>query len=749
MPKVDSQPQHLRPYLFHGVVFGKQSGKEHQGNCVFCGGEKFFLNEESGQWKCFNCSAGSPKGGGNLDWFLVALHAESDKLTNDYEELAANRKLLCVDTLMHWQVSRSIATGDWLVPGYRTDNRRLSQLYRYVKDAAGKRRLLPTPTLGHGLHGVNLYDPSRPVVYICEGPWDAIALWETLRSAKEDGEGGLAFTASEHSSLLAKASVLAVPGCSTFDASWLRLLEGKDVVMLYDSDHPKVHPKTGQPIQPAGHAGLKRAVGIMATAETPPRGVSYLHWGDEGYDPDLPSGHDVRDALTRGATPPERVRLLADLLRRVRPVPAQWAGGTRKGAARGRVELEPLRCESIKVLRAAWRRAMEWTPGLDRALLCMLATAAAVKSPGDQLWMKVVSPPSGGKTSLCEALAVARQYVKSLSVIRGFHSGFQTDRNGSEDCSLLNQLRDKCLVTKDGDTLLQSPNLPQILAEARDIYDRNSRTHYRNKMSREYDNVNMSWLLCGTGSLRALDSSELGERFLDCVIMERIDTELETRINQRKIRQLKQLFASEPSVNDHGADSPEMVKAKRLTGGYIIHLRDNMRELLGRVRMPDEFDSHIEGLGQFVSYIRARPSLKQTEDVSRELSARLVGQFVKLAFCLAVVMDRETVDEDVYEHCRKVAVDTARGHTLEVVRFLYRERGKGGMAMHNLVTGPLEPLGEAAATRYVKFLRKLEVLSRRTDPTDRYSKRYVLSSEVNRLYEEIIVKHDQQARATV
>src|SRR5690606_35550052 len=129
-----------------------------------------------------------------------------------------------------------------------------------------------------------------------------------------------------------------------------------------------------------------------------------------------------------------------------------------------------------------------------------------------------------------EAISVNQDYVVAKSTIRGFHSGFKTDGNGEEDNSLIDQIRDKTLVTKDGDTLLQSPNLGQILSEARDLYDSTSRTHYRNKMSRDYAGVRMTWLLCGTSSLREIDQSELGERFLDCVLMDDIDDELEDAI---------------------------------------------------------------------------------------------------------------------------------------------------------------------------------------------------------------------------
>jgi len=202
------------------------------------------------------------------------------------------------------------------------------------------------------------------------------------------------------------------------------------------------------------------------------------------------------------------------------PVPEEWLTGP---SGKARKELYPAHCESWKELVCAWRKAMRWTDGLDRCLGVVLAAIVSTPLPGTQLWVKVVSPASTGKSELAEAAAVSKKYIMAKSTIRGFHSGYQTDKDGKEDNSLISKLSGKTLVTKDGDTLLRSPNLEQILSEARDLFDCVSRTHYRNKQSKDYTGIRMTWILFGTSSLRMIDSSELGERFLDCIIMEDID----------------------------------------------------------------------------------------------------------------------------------------------------------------------------------------------------------------------------------
>jgi hypothetical protein len=329
---------------------------------------------------------------------------------------------------------------------------------------------------------------------------------------------------------------------------------------------------------------------------------------------------------------------------------------------------------------------------------------------GDQLWAKIIGPAACGKSTLCEALSVSIKYVKAKSTIRGFHSGYRMSSDGSEDNSLISELRDKTLVTKDGDTLLQSPNLGQILSEARDIYDSVSRTHYRNKASKDYSGVRMTWLLCGTSSLRALDSSELGERFLDCVIMEKIDPDLEDEILWRVANRADRAMSFEASSSADTHYDQDLVHAMQLTGGYVNYLREHAQSLLDATKTPSSALQQCVKLGKFTAYMRARPSRKQDESAERELAARLVSQMVRLAKCLAVVLNKPRVDEDVMRRVTQVALDTARGKTLEIASKLYKE-GRVGMYQASIA----HELSEAAEEKLkstLLFMRKIGIIER-------------------------------------
>jgi hypothetical protein len=300
MAKSSDLPEALRPYTFHGVDLAYKPGeKEALGDCPFCSREgKFSVDVETGVYRCFVCMTGTDNGGGNATVFIRKLFEVSDAATTpaDYAYLANHRRLMKPDTVMQWACCRSITTGDFLVPGYSIDGK-LQNLYRYI-EGAERSTLYPTPTLNHHLHGVNLFDKHRDIIYLCEGPWDAMALWEVLEQTKSDDEGNLSPTANVGASLLSLANVLAVPGCSTFLKSWLPLFQGKTVCIMYDSDYPRKNAQTGKPLQPAGHYGMMRVVQMLKESPTPPASIHGLVWGKDGYDPVLPDGTDLRDILS-------------------------------------------------------------------------------------------------------------------------------------------------------------------------------------------------------------------------------------------------------------------------------------------------------------------------------------------------------------------------------------------------------------------------------------------------------------------
>lgn len=1086
MPAIeeDTVPKAIKPYLFHGldIDYGPHLDQA-LGVCPFCDKKGMYINQENGCWDCKKCGKGAKGSGeGNLAGFLKLFHAELNG--EGMEAFAKERKFLGTETMQDWGVGYSHFNHKWYIPGHNAD-RSLCQLYRYTKFGE-KMRLLATPTMSHQIHGMSMWDDKKSTVYILEGPWDGIAFSEALGKTKLT-DSGYMITANYNKSLLKDANVIAFPGANVFNESWCKLFKGKHVILMYDNDHAKKNNQ-GKPVAPAGITGMKRAAAILTETMDAPLSVSYLCWGEDGYDVTLPDGFDVRDMLAKGSDAKGRVKQLSLLLEKIKPVPSEWltpATKAKRSKSEGAI-LQPLECTDHKTLIASWKRAMKWTPGLEAGLNVMLSSVLSTNCVGDQLWVKIIGPPSCldgdtiiydpkertcrtvrercqdgekfsvysrteegelvinqalpptvcgpammyevmfssgkvlrvtaghefwtgdgyvalhevsqvldlcgtfhlptisvsdlltreqgvqhsmetaqdsqehcscdsclcgeqlqkgvntcqdvspslndvpqrshllhkgvrifssecihhreshdhlssfhdpdqneksesesrfccvvdtyehdldsfasslqlhkgqhqtgkvrsflesvlesngheeqsgsqrefykrgpvlleesqqselgffqthteqhierfslptnlaslqdeieshiplsneesqlgqpvivyhteqsfdqtckderddvfenqtnqhgqpcfvslhkrvnlgfqtlsevdtiikieaigfreyydfhvpetnnywaegffhhncGKSTLCEALSINLDYILAKSTIRGFHSGFQSE-DREQDHSLISQVNGKTLVTKDGDTLIQSPNLGQVLSEARDVYDRNSRTSYRNASSKTYVGINMTWILCGTNSLRSLDNSELGERFLDCVIMEGIDEELEEDILWRVANSADRNLLIESDGNPEHQQSPEMTEAMQLTGGYINYLRQNSIQILGEVVITDDVKRQCMELGKFVAYMRARPSSKQDETSEREFAARLVSQHVRLTRCLGAVLNKTVVDDQVMGLVRKVALDTARGKTLAIVEALaqFPKRGMESTAVAHAVS---------------------------------------------------------------
>lgn len=658
-------PDALKPWTFHGFDLSYREGdKEARGTCPFCGREgKLYVNAESGQWNCRKCNEG-----GNVFTLLRRLWEERGQSDNALS-LLAERKRVSVEAMVAWGAGVGfVAPEDIFVPGFDAGGQ-VMQLYRWTYNPGDDRFYWNMPKgLKHALLGVHLFDRNKRDVYLCEGFWDAVALWETLRSLRRTENGVYLPTDDESDSLLANANVLAIPTATTFNEHWAELFSGCRVFLCLDSDHPD---KMGRV---SGLEGTKHAVSVLALADDPPEEMQWLVWGEGGYDKELKSGYDVRDLLTSGDEE-DRNMGLERLFHSLEPVPADWINAAKK---KGKPCLEPIECRDWATVEKACQKGFTFTEGHNRGLSCMFACAASVDIGGAQLWMQFIGPPSCGKTSLGEGLLIARKECVSRSVLKGFHSGWKTE--DGKDHSVMAAIKGKAVITKDGDSLLNAENKAVIMSEARDGYDRSSVYQGRNGVLHEYLDHSWVWMIYGTSAMRELDASELGQRFVHCVIMEGVDKKVERAINDGRMTAFEALMANQASANGDGTDGPERTFAKRVIGGYMIYLRRNMKYLVSQVRNTDEAREEIKLLAEFVALFRARPSTTQNEDVTRELSTRLLEQLGKLAYCLAAVLGKRVIDKEVMRRVRQCAFDTCRGKTVRLAKAVFRAGPRGASA---------------------------------------------------------------------
>ena len=302
LQKTTATADQLRPFRAHGVEL-VEVGAQATGDCPLCGKQgKLAVQVVTGLWRCFVCGAE-----GNPLTFVRQLWERSASVVDGgwAKKLADDRGYLDQSTLTSWGVCRSAVDGTWLVPGFSTDGR-LDQLYRRVQTrdeskGAWRWNLLPTPGLWEDGKANALfmpfldYDPARQQLWVCEGPWDGMALWEVARQSKWGDGGALEYTGNPDASVLADVSVVARPGCQAWREEWTEMCRGKDVTIFDDNDHPR--QRDGEVVTMAGTDGARRVAKLLAGVAA---SVKWLCWGTGGYDPVLASGFDVRDWLTKG-----------------------------------------------------------------------------------------------------------------------------------------------------------------------------------------------------------------------------------------------------------------------------------------------------------------------------------------------------------------------------------------------------------------------------------------------------------------
>lgn len=753
MPKIDNAPEAIKPYEFHGVTFVKDKDTtDWIGVCPFCGREKFSVNLETQRAKCWTCNTGNVKGGLNPTTFIREIYLKSQKNTTqqDYEELAHDRKLLYWETLKELGLVKSFTTSRWLVPGHNID-KKLTGLYQYFtisEKGKIKKLLLPTPTLGSHIFGMEKWEPKRKNAFIVEGPWDLAALYEML--GKVTLTTKLSKTKTVNSSLRTTTNVIGIPGCGSWSSTWNKLFNDTvNVAILFDNDYEK---QIGDKVLlPPGYVNTRRTIQLLAEL---PLHLRYLKWAEEGdeeqrYNKELPDGSDIRDILSGKAFDSnednldQRVTRVQYIFDKIVEVPDEWRSEAvrENRKAKGQLILDPLDCTEFERVRDAWAEAMRWRDDLERVLITMLAVCLSTEQIGDQLFLQIIGDAGSGKTKFCDALLVSK-YCYPLEHLTGFHSGFKGD--AGKGYSLLDRINRKTLVTPEGDVIISSPKFAEIMSQQRRIFDGTSGASYKNKMEDDrHTGLRTPWIMAGTPELMLnSDQSRLGDRFLK-VFINTPDTEEKRAILRAVGKTALHNVKIKSSAEAVGQLDPKSLRAYQLTGGYINYLRENVEEILGKIAVDEDYVLGFGScLGEYAADLRARPSKKDEAHDNKELPTRLTHQLVRLATCVAGVLQKEEVDNETLAITKQVGLDTSRGVTADIVTLLYKhEHGLELPAIKDKINKPEDTLN-----KLLTFMKNIDILDYKTPPRNKKGllnyalelpPRWMLSERTKELYAEV------------
>lgn len=382
------------------------------------------------------------------------------------------------------------------------------------------------------------------------------------------------------------------------------------------------------------------------------------------------------------------MELIEQLLKRLTPPPEEWFKDLKEDKKEHRIVVGPLECTSFEQLTDVWKDtrhipegrkgALRWNDRYDIALSTMLAVAASTELPCSQVWLRVIAVAGSGKSTLCEAIAASEKYSFATSVFTGIHSG---DNKDGKDKSLIPIINGKTFLINEGDTLMKQPNKDQLMSELRDLHFGIARCIYRNGKVNVYDNIRTTVILAGTPTIRSLNASALGDRFLDLVTYEKesnlVEGSLVRNVIGMGLDAILNFETAKVAMNGSPKKylSPEKLMAYRLTAGYIEYLRENITTLLRKVKatLPPWYVPACEELGKVVAIMRTRSGKGEEEATEPELHTRLGEQLGKLGLCIAVVLD-QPIGPEVMRRLATIAMDTCYGNTFKVCNVLAAEQ---------------------------------------------------------------------------
>ncbi len=198
---------HLKAYTFHGIEFGEDTspGTEegelwYQTTCPFCDKENHFhVSDKTGQFNCKVCGDN-----GNLYTFLNLLPQLSRTGDSEYPSFSLVRDVPDY-TLKSWGWFKSYLTGEWMLP-VRNNKGKIANVFKAYTTSEGWRVIpSPKPCVGWPFtHPSTFHNEtaetwsfsadlksdhkilkqaspnSYALTFVCEGPWDTMALWSLL-----------------------------------------------------------------------------------------------------------------------------------------------------------------------------------------------------------------------------------------------------------------------------------------------------------------------------------------------------------------------------------------------------------------------------------------------------------------------------------------------------------------------------------------------------------------------------------------
>lgn len=409
---------------------------------------------------------------------------------------------------------------------------------------------------------------------------------------------------------------------------------------------------------------------------------------------------------------------------------------------RGEKEITALPCSSWNELIEAWTDATEWRKSIQDILACMLAVACSTSQTGNQLFLMVVGEPGSLKTVLCDALLVSPS-CKRVERLNNIFSGVLDWEDKERDFSFISRANHKTWITPEADLLMSSPGYAQVMSQMRRAFDGStSITHGNRDFDMDYAGLRTPWIKAGTPAMLDRRHASLGDRFLR-IRMDQPTEEIKQKILRKVGLTELDAMCQESNCSPNSTLPPKLLRAYRLTGGYVDWLRANATRRIREVRARSDEDVLLRrcaALADWAANARSAPpdllyGREPDYAAIKELPSRLKAQFVRMSVCLTVVLGKEQTDDEVLALTRRVALDTGDGRTQVLIRKLgdARRTYPTGVIPDSLAIWTREDPVKVA--RWLAHMEKVGAVRCRKD--DRQQRRWLLTDRLQQLYQEV------------
>lgn len=337
----------------------------------------------------------------------------------------------------------------------------------------------------------------------------------------------------------------------------------------------------------------------------------------------------------------------------------------------------------------------DWAP-----IATTLATALTTKMPGDPVWLLSIAPPGAGKSEIIRGYTPngrPNKYVHPISSItpNTFISGLP------ENEDLLPRLDSKIVTIKDFTTILtkQKDARNEILGQLREIYDGYYAIETGSGVGTRGYNSKFTLIAGCTpyidnfGGLQSL----LGERFV--------------RIRDHGKGGENDTHRDKITKKAYEGEGIEDTMRQDIANNILSMYKDFNPDTLPEI--PEDMAEIIMSCAAIIAVLRTGVHRDHYHNITSipepEYPTRIVKQLKKLAYGLAFVFGKSTVDNEIIEYIYRVSLDTVEKRRVEILKNVGVEEYKTSQIAKkvNLPTNTVkEVLEDLAALKVCKRTQK-------------------------------------------